>query len=341
LRIADGRQVVSLRDERRRAIGQVSAEQHRPRCWRILVVTVPSEPEDSDLPGIEAGIWKIRITRAGKEAQALKDPIRCWIQRDSDPTTLRSGARQSYFDDPRDVRYDLGALFPKHGRLISEASGAPREKDSRAALVRRFGSLNGLAAIPSAISVAGFRLGAGSDAALKQLRPASYSCAGTQRDGWPKVRVSCASMSDRSNVLAGTVAAGVRSGARSVMNGTSAAAPFVARQLATIFVSASDEAVERAEEKEKARSRARIQRAGKDEEGESNYQSLLTGEELARYKSLRRDRFGKRLILPDRQPGVSTEQIALSDDELELVVGQLRRKRRPRRRIAQRQSSSP
>jgi hypothetical protein len=331
LQIAEGRQVVPLHNEKRKPIGQVSAEQHRPRCWRVLVVTVPSEPEDPELPGIEAGARTIRITRAGKQASTLKDPIRCWIQRDSDPTTLRSGARQSYFDDPEDVRYDPGDLFHKRGRLISEASGALREKDTRAALVRRFGSLSGLAAIPSAIAVAGFRLGAGSDAALKQARPAPYSCAGTQRNLRPEVRVSCASMSDRSKVLAGTVAAGVRSGARSILNGTSAAAPFVARKLATIFVSASDKTVEHAAEKEKRTNRAKMQQAGKDEEGESNYQSLLKGEKLPHYKSLRKDRLGRRLVLPDRQPGVSTEQIALSDDESELVVAQNPRERRSRR----------
>jgi hypothetical protein len=311
--IGVGRQVESLRDESGKPVGQISAEQHRPRCWRVLIVTVPSEPNEPDLPGIEAGAWTIAVTRDKKNAPALKDPIRCWIQRDSDPATLRSGARQSYFDDPKDIRYDLGGLFRKRGRLFSEPSGALREKDIRAALLRRFGSLNGLAAIPSALAVAGFRLGAGLGSTLGDVRAARYSCAGTQRNGWPIARVSCASMSDRSIALAGTVAAGVRSGARSIMDGTSAAAPFVARRLAEIFVRASDKAVKNAEKEVKKKARTKLagkKKAEKKKSGkkkaspESNYWSLLPGRRLPDYKSLEKDRLGLVIVEPHWQPGL-------------------------------------
>lgn len=354
LSVGRGRQTVLLYNRAGEPVGQISAEQQKTDSWRVLIVTAPSEPGDPELPGIDAGVWNIVIAR-GEGAQVPKEAIRCWIQRDSDPLTMRSGARQSYFDDLQDERYNFGGSSCNDGRFVSQASGSLREKDTRAAFVRRFGSLNGLAAIPSAIAVAGLRLGAdpfqlgvGPDSSLKQLLPARYSCAGTQRSGWPVVRVSCASMSDRSNILVGTVAAGVRSGALSIMDGTSAAAPFVARKLATVFVTASDAAVERAAQREKEEYKRQAKgNAGQDEAGESNYRSLLLragpdrGQIRKRdrsqnkkdgrqdkkdgYRSLRKDRLGTALVLPVRQPGWNIEQIALSNDELELRNSQARR----------------
>jgi hypothetical protein len=101
-------------------------------------------------------------------------------------------------------------------------------------------------------------------------------------------------MSDRSQILRGTVAAGVRSGARSVMQGTSMAAPFVARQLATTFVSASDQDVAQAERE--------------------NYRTLLRGHELVPTRNLKKDRLeellvkkdrlGEVLVAPHWQPGI-------------------------------------
>ena len=54
-------------------------------------------------------------------------------------------------------------------------------------------------------------------------------------------------MSDRSRVLPGTVAAGVRSGSQSLVQGTSSAAPFVARHLAEAFVAAEEQIVQQAQ----------------------------------------------------------------------------------------------
>jgi len=199
-----------------------------------------------------------------------RESIRCWIQRDTDPASLRSGARQSYFDDPDNARYSI------YGSLL--------EVDTYSALVRRFGSVNGLATSPRSMAVAGFRFGAGLGSSAKDALPAPYSCAGTQNAGWPEARITCSSMSDRSKALPGTVAAGVRSGSRSVLQGTSMAAPFVARQLVTTFVSASDQDVAQAE-------------------GE-NYRALLLGDELGPRRSLRKDRLGEVIVMPHWQPGI-------------------------------------
>jgi hypothetical protein len=267
---ADPNRALMLLDHAGKPIGLICADQHRRKRWRVLIVTAPSEPEKPHCPGVEAGAWTIVIKRRPRAARLDQRSIQCWIQRDTDPENLRSGARQSYFDGPDDIRYDC--------------DGALLEVDTERAYVRRFGSLNGLATAPESLAVAGFRLGAGLSSPLTDAKPARYSCAGTQYTGWPHTKVACSSMSDRSQVLCGTVAAGVRSGARSVMQGTSMAAPFVARQLATTFVSASDQDVAQAESE--------------------NYRTLLYGHEPDPSRSLKKDRLGEVLVAPHRQPGI-------------------------------------
>jgi hypothetical protein len=266
----DPDRALPLHDREGKPIGLICADLHRRKRWRVLIATAPSEPEHSHCPGVEAGVWTIVIKRRPGAARLRERSIQCWIQRDTDPENLRSGARQSYFDDPDDIRYGC--------------DGALLEVDTERAYVRRFGSLNGLATAPVSLAVAGFRLGAGLGSPLGDAKPARYSCAGTQTTGWPSAKVACSSMSDRSQALGGTVAAGVRSGARSVMQGTSMAAPFVARQLATTFVSASDQDVAQAE-------------------GE-NYRTLLRGHELDPGLSLEKDRLGRVLVAPHWQPGI-------------------------------------
>ena len=263
-----GKNLAALIFDQNRRVGIISADHHREHRWRVLIVTAPSEPPRSDRRGITPGVWTIVITR-NDSAQPLPQAIHCWIQRDTDPENLRSGARQSYFDDPLDVRFN--------------DDGSPREQDTADALVQRFGSLNGLATHDTSVVVAGFRLGAGLGSAARDVRPVRYSCAGPHNEELPGATVDCASMSDRAMALPGTVAAGVRSGSRSILNGTSVAAPVVARQLATIFVSASDAEVAQAEP--------------------YNYLPLLRGAPPPPGRKLT-DRLGEIVIGPYRQPGL-------------------------------------
>jgi hypothetical protein len=258
-----------IHNDDNRTVGQFSVDQHRKHRWRALIITAPSDPEHPGCPAIEAGAWTIVINRALTAAKLGPQGIRCWVQRDSDPESLRSGARQSYFDQAQDIRYN--------------DDGSMREMDTTKALVRRFGSLSGLATGPQSTAVAGVRLAAGLGSSPNQVRPAQYSCAGTQSAEASEPRIACSSMSDRSKALPGTVAAGTRSGSRSVLQGTSMAAPFVARQLATTFVSASDRAVKKAEL--------------------GNYLDLLRG-----YRPDQpNDRLGQVLVSAHRQPGIERE----------------------------------
>jgi hypothetical protein len=213
-------------------IGQISLDLHRPTSpndtrgrWRILIVTAPTEPECPALPRVEAGQWVITIKSPAAEPPTK--PIHCWIQRDADPESLRSGSRQSYFEDDQD-------RYTPQGDLAETDHGG---------FVERFGSLNGLATGRTSLVAAGYRLGAGLGSPLSAARPASYSSAGMSTGK----QVACSSMSDRSRVLPGTIAAGVRSGSLSLLQGTSSAAPFVARRLVEIFLAADAASVTRAE----------------------------------------------------------------------------------------------
>jgi hypothetical protein len=265
----DPRTVKGLLDDAGAYVGQISADYHRSERWRVLVVMAPSEPEKDNLPGTQAGKWRVTIRREDRVPR-LEHAIHCWIQRAADPETLRSGSRQSYFNDRHDILYgDDGALS---------------EVDVEGAFVRRFGSLNGLATGRCSLIVAGYRLGKGLGSSLKDARPAHYSSAGTLERGWPAAKVACSSMSDRSGVLAGTVAAGVRSGALSFVQGTSAAAPFVARQLATAFVTADDACVEEA--------------------ASENYRPLLSGYRPTETCALTKARLGVVRVPPHWQPGI-------------------------------------
>jgi Subtilase family len=266
----------------KKLVGQVSADMHRaddpnrpdePQTGRlrVLVIMAPTEPEDDSLPGLPAGKWTVLVKR-DESAAPLDEPIQCWIQRSADPDMLRTGSRQSYFDDLEDLDYNL--------------DGSRRESDTEDAFVRRFGSLNGLATGGTSLVVGGYRLGRGLESSLRYARPSSYSCAGTLDYGWPETEVACSSMSDRSKVLPGTVAAGVRSGSLSFVQGTSAAAPFVARQLAEAFVTEEDGRVKKAERE--------------------NYRPLLAGE-YAGNEAERRARLGEVLVPPHRQPGVGAD----------------------------------
>jgi hypothetical protein len=211
-------------------VGLISADFHRADLWRVLVALAPTEPDDSSLPGSEPGKWTIVVKRDGSAAP-LQHPIQCWIQRASDPESLRSGSRQSYFDHSDYV------LYTPEGDLSEQETGQ--------SMVRRFGTLNGLATGSTPLVVAGYR-GTGVNSAVSAARPALYSSAGDLEAGWPDAKVACSSMADRSRVMRGTIAAGVRSGSRSQVYGTSTAAPFVTRQLAEAFTVADDASVEMA-----------------------------------------------------------------------------------------------
>lgn len=253
--------------------GQMTVDRHRQGRWRVLVALAPTEVDHLHVESTraaEAGLWNV-IIRREDGSNDLPEPIECWIQRDSDPEPLRSGSRQSYFDDPANLRY--------------ANDGSPLETDSKASVVRRFGSLNGLATAKTTTRVAGYRRTARQDWSPGCAVAAHYSSAGPMvEDPQCHAQVDCASLTDRSSVLAGTIAAGTRSGAMSFLQGTSAAAPFVARRLAAAFAVAAEKDLAAAEE--------------------DNYLALLEGGfQTDETCAIDGTRLGRIVIEPHWQPG--------------------------------------
>lgn len=215
------------------AIGQISLDNHRRSGrWRVLIALAPSEPHDAALAAAPAGDWKIVLKR-GAEAPSGHEPIFMWVQRDIDLESFLTGSRQSYLHD-------------KTYRLFDE-TGTGAESDQPDSHVKRFGSLNGMAtgATTLVVSGAGPRVGAlleNGDAEVS-----GFSSAGKPGAGCAVGSVDCTARADRSNISPGMVAAGTRSGSYAVVQGTSVAAPLVARRLAEAFAACSDAEVKTAE----------------------------------------------------------------------------------------------
>jgi hypothetical protein len=168
-------------------------------------------------PVAPAGIWTVTLVNIGLG----REPVEAWVQRDDTPYGFPLRGRQSYLDDPYYVRFDA------QGREIEE--DGHREQEGSRSRVRRAGSINSMATGRETIVVGG-SLG-------DVVRPARYSAGGpitatagdreAHRDGPDVLAVS-----DESVVRRGVLAAGTRSGSMVTLNGTSVAAPQVARHIA-------------------------------------------------------------------------------------------------------------
>ena len=153
------------------------------------------------------GIWRIEIKNTSKTA--LRKPVRAWIDRDDFNLGTMVRGRQSYFVDPL---YDpLRCL-----------EAATDDVAGSEALVRRRGTLTGIATGSGAVVAAGYR--------LSDKKHVDYSSAGPTRAGAPGP--TCAAVTDQSRSLPGILAAGTRGGSVVRLIGTSAGAPQLARWIA-------------------------------------------------------------------------------------------------------------
>ncbi|WP_299547640.1 hypothetical protein [uncultured Tateyamaria sp.] len=217
------------------AVGQLSTQRYRDGRWRHVVALAPTDVLQDQTP-VPAGRWTLRVTKntpdplpghtQGPDGQPLAGGLQFWIQRDEDFGGARSGARQSYFIDPDN------ATYADDGRLA--------ETDSQGAMVRRFGTMSGMATGGHVLRVGGYD--------ETTLRAARYSCAGALRTKGSDsgdmmaagAQVQLSAASERSFIQPGIVGAGTRSGTYIAQSGTSSAAPQVARALADAFLDTSD-----------------------------------------------------------------------------------------------------
>ncbi|MFA3919103.1 hypothetical protein [Ruegeria hyattellae] len=177
---------------------------------RVLVAVAPTRVSRSDAPPAPPGIWQVKVSAT----LASKQDISAWIQRDDRLFGYRRLGRQSYFVDKKIVPEQL---------LIQELEEFSNVHVTNGKICG-YGSLNGIGTNGNAFIVAGYR--------WRDQASSHYSSAGSGTVRSP----SLSAVSDRSRVLAGVLAAGSRSGTNAVLNGTSVAAPQVARALALRFV---------------------------------------------------------------------------------------------------------
>ncbi|MEL6550651.1 MAG: hypothetical protein AAFQ54_10450 [Pseudomonadota bacterium] len=187
-----------------RVVGQLSAEETRSGSWRALVALAPTDAKGDAAP---AGRWHVSLPASAGA------PARLRIQRDLSYGRGYTGARQSYFDDPRN------ALFTRNGALA--------ETDTAGAAVTREGAFNGMATGNTSLIVGGAK-GWGSGAETYGGAAAATDAA--QTDLSVEISHTLAEM--------GRLGLASRSGPRHRMTGTSMAAPAIGAALAATIAGA-------------------------------------------------------------------------------------------------------
>ena len=180
------------------------------------VTTKPTDDCDREGPGVyspeaPAGLWRIKLVIDPEYFDGNSEyEVHAWVQRDDTLPGFPTGARQSYFDDPFYERYD------EAGREILV--------DNERSIVQRSGTINALATgnDKRVIVIGGL--------SRRELSVAKYSARGPTLG--ERVGPDALAVSDDSLVLRGVLAAGTRSGSVVAMNGTSVAAPAIARLIA-------------------------------------------------------------------------------------------------------------
>jgi hypothetical protein len=174
-----------------------------------LIAVAPTACEAGWPQPAPCGAWHVALHNRG----SVELECRAYVQRDDAPLGRPTLGRQSWIEDPDYHRFDR--------------RGGVQLRDSRAAFVRRSGTLNGLAS-GALVHVAG---GAMTDA-NRPAPPARYSSVPLpdEREGGGGLRPLV--VTEDSAVLHGVLAAGSASGSRVALSGTSMAAPQLARLIA-------------------------------------------------------------------------------------------------------------
>lgn len=158
-----------------------------------------------------SGVWEVKITNT----QAGKVTVDAYIERDDQIIGVRTGARQSHFEDQW---YDT-----------SGNPGSFTDHANNPSPIRRSGNFNSIATGTKTMSVGGIRV-AGPMWAKYSPRKPDPDASRPERSGVVKVPDTQA-YSDENPVLLGLKAAGTRSGGAARLVGTSDAAPQETRKI--------------------------------------------------------------------------------------------------------------
>lgn len=179
------------------------------KMWRLEVGPTVAAPGDV----AEHGDWTIKVTGIGINA-----PVNAYVARSDPNMGVRSGAKLSYFVDPK---------WERTRSAQASCTRVDGEFDQTGSLIHRDGTLNGIAtANDTSVHVAGGYI-------IADGRKAPYSSAGPTRSVplplrvGPDVVLPC----DKSYALEGIRAGSNRSGSVFRLIGTSTAAPQLARRV--------------------------------------------------------------------------------------------------------------
>ena len=189
---------------------------------RYMIALLPTALPDSEQQLAPFGTWTIGFRNRMDE----QIDVEASIQWDDRPLGYPQNGRQSYFIDDRYQRFE-------------EISGREVEVDNEST-IKRDGSINAIATGSHTIVAGGY--------VRKENRVVKYSSGGPispaggaaqavnrrEPDDLERTGPDALARSDQSYVHQGILAAGTRSGSGVVMNGTSVAAPQIARQIAKV-----------------------------------------------------------------------------------------------------------
>ncbi len=179
---------------------------------QYFIALLPTAFLDSPSTLAPSGVWKIKLKNTSLDCSEL---VETWIQRDDTPYGYPQRGRPSHFDQPDYERFSV--------------TGLPITHDNPDCVVKRAGTISALATGEETIIVSGVQ--------RQDLKMANYSAGGPvlakRQLPVDPLRPDVASISDDSNVFQGVFGSGTRSGSVVVLNGTSVAAPAIARWVAT------------------------------------------------------------------------------------------------------------
>jgi hypothetical protein len=179
-----------------------------------IMPTVRFEPDILLRARAPAGRWVLQVERLPFECMDRPFHVHAWVQRDDSIYGYPLRGRQSYFDHPDYVRYDLRGF-----RVTEDPAQGPCP-------VKRASLVNAVATGRQVLTAGGYR--------ERDLGVAEYSAGGpnTPAEAAGFRKPDALLPSDTSRAHRGVLAAGSRSGAMLASSGTSAAAPQLARIVA-------------------------------------------------------------------------------------------------------------
>ena len=218
---------LQLVDATGRTLGAVIYAPPSPQTNRamFLLALAPTASHTGTDPAVSSGEWTVTLHNDANHGIPPHEHIYAWVERNSPPLGYPPLGRQSCFDDPDydyDISYDPGGLEIDAPR--------PIETDDPRSYVRRYGTLNAYGTGERSIVIGGYE---------RRTRIVShYSSAGPALKHGTYLREGPEALvpADDSDAHPGVLGAGTRSNSVVAMDGTSVAAPQVARLVADLLM---------------------------------------------------------------------------------------------------------